>query len=68
MQCFSFYKFKRYDIKGKKYLSSQDKYYLCDHSFRYSVLGTKNMDFGRIYENIVAEDMKYMLEYFITMR
>lgn len=38
---FAFYKVRRYDIQGKRYLASNDKYYLSDHSFKYARLGTK---------------------------
>lgn len=54
---FLFYKIKRYDIRGKKYLETAEKYYLCDTGIRYSLLGTRNMDFGRSYENIVCIEL-----------
>ena len=54
---FAFYRVRRYDIQGKKYLSSNDKHYLCDHTFRYAKLGTKNLDRGRMIENAVAIEL-----------
>ena len=54
---FAFYKIRRYDIQGKRYLASNDKYYLSDHSFKYAKLGTKNADYGRMIENIVAIEL-----------
>ncbi len=54
---FLFYPIKRYDIRGKRYLESDKKYYLSDLSFRFSEIGTKNADYGHLYENIIALEL-----------
>lgn len=47
------YQAKRYDIKGKQYLKTLDKYYVIDIGLRYMLLGKRGMDAGHILENVV---------------
>lgn len=54
---FAFYKIRRYDLIGKKYLSTNEKYYLADYSFRYALHGTRNPDYSKAMENIVAIEL-----------
>ena len=53
VKSFILYKANRFDIKGKKYLESNGKYYLVDVGLRYFLLGSKYVDSGHILENIV---------------
>ena len=47
------YEADRYDVKGKQYLKSLEKYYVVDVGLRKLLLGNKNTDIGHILENIV---------------
>ena len=47
------YPAKRYNIKGKEYLKTLEKYYIVDIGMRYMLLGTQKVDTGHILENVV---------------
>lgn len=53
IESFFLYKVGRYDIKGKQYLKTGEKYYVSDLGLRYFILGRKLGDRGHILENIV---------------
>jgi predicted AAA+ superfamily ATPase len=50
---FVLYKIGRYDVKGKQYLKTGDKYYAADRGLRYALLGVQTTDMGHILENVV---------------
>ena len=52
-ESFFLYKASRYDIKGKQYLKTGEKYYVSDLGLRYYMLGRKLGNRGHILENIV---------------
>lgn len=53
MECYVIYQTKRYNIKGKQYLKTLEKYYVVDIGLRRMLLGSKKMDVGHILENII---------------
>ena len=53
VESFFLYKASRYDIKGKQYLKTGEKYYVSDLGLRYFILGRKIGDYGHVLENVV---------------
>ena len=53
VESYIFNKVSRFDVKGKQYLQSGEKYYATDVTMRYALLGRRNIDAGHILENIV---------------
>ena len=53
IESFFIYKASRYDIKGKQYLKTGEKYYISDLGLRYFILGRKIGDYGHILENVI---------------
>ena len=54
-----FYAVPRYDIKGKDYLKTLGKYYMVDPGIRNFLLGYRNLDPGRVLENIIYLQLLY---------
>jgi predicted AAA+ superfamily ATPase len=54
-----FYQANRYDIRGKQYLATQEKYYLVDLGLRNALLGKKlSADAGHLLENVIYLELK----------
>jgi predicted AAA+ superfamily ATPase len=54
IECFMFYRVSRFDIKGKKQLTTREKYYIVDPGFLNILVGReKTTDRGFILENVV---------------
>ncbi|WP_206858675.1 ATP-binding protein [Candidatus Enterococcus mangumiae] len=48
---------KRYDVQGKKFLASQEKYYVVDHGLRQAIIGRNEEDLELVLENIVLLEL-----------
>jgi predicted AAA+ superfamily ATPase len=58
VDCFVFYRVHRFDIKGKKQLATQEKYYLVDLGFLNVLVGRERAsDKGHILENVVCLEL-----------
>lgn len=55
--CFLLKKVSRIDLSGKGVLSTNEKYYLCDHAVRNAVDEGKSMEYGLLLENIVCMEL-----------
>jgi hypothetical protein len=53
VESYIFYKVPRWDIKGRKYLKTNAKYYAVDIGLRFTLLGKEGTDLGHVLENIV---------------
>jgi len=53
MESYIIYQAQRYNIKGKQYLKTLEKYYVVDIGLRFMLIGSEQADFGRILENVV---------------
>lgn len=49
----------RYDIKGRKYIGTDTKYYFSDMGIRNSILGFRQSEENHIMENIIYNELRY---------
>ena len=52
------HKVRRFDLKGKRHLEVQEKYYLSEIGIRHAILGYRESDIGGLLENIVFLELK----------
>lgn len=50
-------KVRRFDIKGKRILETQEKYYMSDLGLRHAVMGYRDNDISGILENVVYQEL-----------
>lgn len=50
---FIIYPVRRYDLQGKQYLRTLEKYYVVDPGMRYWLLGRASQDVGHVLENVI---------------
>jgi predicted AAA+ superfamily ATPase len=48
-----FYEARRWDIKGRRALATQEKYYSVDLGLRFALLGGRGLDIGHTLENVI---------------
>ena len=54
---FLIYKVNRFDLKGKRILETQEKYYLADLGIRHAILGYRDNDIAGLLENITYTEL-----------
>ncbi len=57
VDAFLFYKVERYDLKGRAYLKTQNKYYVCDMGLRNALIQYRQLEVSRAIENIVYVEL-----------
>ncbi len=57
-ESFILYRADRYDVKGKQYLKSLEKYYVVDQGLRGLICGGQRRDVGHVLENIVYLELR----------
>ncbi len=66
LEAYLFYEVKRYDLRGKQILASNEKYYIVDHGLREAVYGGNERDINLTLENIVYLEL-LRREYQVTV-
>jgi predicted AAA+ superfamily ATPase len=59
VEAYLFHPVQRFDIRGKDTLRTNPKYYIVDAGIRSFLMGYRNADRGRVFENIVYQQLVY---------